>query len=238
MLVAADIEQRRLWFGWLEHVYPDYPRCFSSNGEIEFELHSEVSPSFRDDVSQYIGSYYSRVRDEATLLGDRLSVSRFLLHATGIARTLTQIHLELTCGKPIEEIQDSLHFLFLEYGTHDSFLFSLHEPDSPWRQPLSSRIAIVVTAKLEQYVSLRSHFWMRERRVEAGDFHLVPFSYSALSRYLIPTLDSAWDLQETLARLLALGSSNGTERNQAPNSGLVSIDRKRASGRSVDAKRD
>jgi hypothetical protein len=216
MVAAVDTECHRFWFGWLEHLYPDYPRRFSSDGEIEFSLMSESSPEFGDHVLRYICHYYYRLRDETTLLGDRLPLSRLLLHTSSLARTLTQIHLELTCGKPMEELQNSLHFMFLEYGIHDSFLFSLCEPESPWKQHLSSRVATIVTSKLEEYVGLRSHFWMREQRVGSGDFDFIPFSYSGLRRYLIPTLESVWDLQDALAQLLALGSVIGSQANQAP----------------------
>jgi hypothetical protein len=213
MIVAVDTERRRLWFGWLEHLYSDYPRTFSSDGEIDFRLTSETSPEFGDHVSRYASNYFSRLRDDTTLLGDRLPLSRLLLHTSSLARILTQIHLELTCGKPIEKLQDNLHFLFLEYGIHDSFLFSLCDADSPWKQSLSSRVATVVASKLEEYVRLRSHFWMRERRVSSGAFDFIPFSYSALSQYLIPTLDSVWDLQDPLAQILALGSVRACRAN-------------------------
>jgi hypothetical protein len=212
MIVVVDIQQHHLWFGWLDHVYLDYPHRVSSNGDIEFHLTSEVSATFRDDVLRYISGYFDRLRDEATLLGDRLSLSRFLLHASALAQALTRIHLAATCGKPAEQLQDSLHIHLLEYGIHDSFLVSLHAPDSPWSQPLSSRIASIVASKLGEYLRLRSHFWMADHRVDAGDIALVPISYSAMPRYLLPTLEAIWELQDTLARLLTLGSASESPR--------------------------
>ncbi len=146
---------------------------------------------------------------------NRTPLSKFSLHAAGLARTLTQIHLALTSGKFAEELSDPLYFLFLEYGFHDAFLLSLHEPESPWRQALSSRVARIVSAKIEGYVRLRSHFWMRERRVSSGDFDFVPFSYSALSSYLVPTLEAVWELEEVVAQLLALGSVVDVKRESA-----------------------
>jgi len=47
---------------------------------------------------------------------------------------------------------------------------------------------------------------MREKRVTAGDFDLIPFSYTGLQQHLVPTLEAAWDLQDALNQLIVLGS--------------------------------
>jgi len=209
MIVTVNTARRRLWYGWLDQVYPDYPRRLAAEGDIELQLRDRVAPDFSDVVSRYVSSYFSKLRDETLRLGDRVQLSRLSLHVGAVARTLTQIHLALTSGRPIEELQDPVHFLFLEYGLHDSFLLSLWEPESEWHEPLSMRVAEIVASKVETYVRLRSHFWMREQKASAGDFDLIPFSYSALSEYLIPTLKSAWDLQDALNQLLVLGKVAG-----------------------------
>lgn len=185
---------------------PITPAVLASDGEIELYLRTVVNADFGKAVGRYVSGYFSRLRDKANLLGDRVQLSRFSLHVASLARILTQIHLALTSGRSAEELQQHpLHFLFFEYGTHDSFLLSLSEPDFPWRRPLSSRIAGIVSSKLENYVRLRTHFWMREQRVTSGDLDLIPFSYSALHEYLIPTLESVCDLQDARNQLLVLG---------------------------------
>ncbi len=209
MIVAVDTSTQRLWYGWLDVCYMDYPRHLASGTETELRLLTEVLPDFSAAVTTHILRYFSILRSEINIVGDRVGLARFSLHLAALARTLTQIHLALTSGQSAESLQEILHLLFLEYGIHDSFLCSLLELDSPWRQPLSSRISGIVLPKLETYLRLRDHFWMRKKIVRAGDFDLIPFSYSALRNYLLPTLESAWDLQESLQELLVLGSVVG-----------------------------
>jgi len=206
MVVVADTSERRLWYGWLEHAYADYPRRLKREGRLELALRSEVDCNFPEAASTYVCEWFSRLRDEIHRLPDRVQLSRFSLHVAALARCLTQIHLALTSGRPVEELQDLLHFLFLEFGFHDGFLLSLWETDSPWSQPLSSRIAGVVSPKLKEYIERRGHFWMREKRVTQGDMDFIPFSYDGLKRYLVPTLEAAWDLQDALNQLIVLGA--------------------------------
>ena len=207
MIVAASIMHSRLWFGWLEHIYSDYPTQVQSDRDVDLRLRTEISNNFGPMVELYISEYFSRIRTEILALPDRTQLSRFSLHVAALARTLTQVHLTLTSGLPSEQLQDQMHWLFLEYGIHDSFLLSLWEPDSPWRRALSSHIAEVVGSKISEYIRLRSQFWMRQQSVDAGDFKLVPFSYKGLTEYLLPTLASAWELQDVLNQLLVLGST-------------------------------
>ncbi len=207
MVVAADISRSRLWFGWLEQVYRDYPVRGQAEGEVAIRLCSEISRDFRQVVDSYVSDYFARMRADIHNLPDHAQLSKFSLHVAALARTLTRIHLTLTSGRPVEQLQDPMHWLFLEYGLHDSFLLSLWEPDSPWRQPLSSQVAEAVGAKLAEYIRLRSHFWMRERRTRHSDFELVPFSYKGLTEYLLPTLESTWELQDALSQLVVLGST-------------------------------
>ena len=206
MVVLADTSERRLWYGWLEHAYADWPRPLKSNGEVVLTLRSEYGPGFPDAVGRYVSEWFARLRKEVHLLPDRSQLTRFSLHVAAVARCLTQIHLLLTSGRSVDELQDLLDLTFLEFGFHDGFLLSLWEPDSPWREPLSSRIAGVISPKLEAYVTRRAYFWMREKRVTAGDFDLIPFSYTALQQHLLPTLETAWDLQDALNQLIVLGA--------------------------------
>jgi len=209
MIVVADTSQRRLWYSWLEHAYAGYPQPLKSEGRLELTLQSELAAGFPDIVASYVAEWFARLRSEIQLLPDRVQLSRFSLHVAALARCLTQIitqiHLSLTSGRSADELQAQLHSMFLEFGFHDGFLLSLWEPDSSWRQPLSSRIAGVISPKLEAYIERRGHFWMREKRVTAGDFDLIPFSYTALQRHLVPTLEAAWDLQDALNQLIVLG---------------------------------
>lgn len=207
MIVLVDTSQSRLWFSWLDQAYADYPRRLESEGDTELTLKSQVGADFPEAVGRYVSECFSRLRDEVHLLSDRTQLARFSLHTAGLAKSLTQIHLALTSGRTAEDLQDPLHLMFLEFGIHDSFLLSLWEDDSPWRQPLSFRSAEIVSAKLHEYIRLRSYFWMREKRVTHGNFDLIPFSYDALKRYLVPTLESVWDLQSTLNQIIVLGSS-------------------------------
>lgn len=209
MIVLVDTSQRRLWYGWLEKTYADWPRPLKSVGELELALRLECGPDFPDAVAGYVSEWFGRIRKEIHLLADRGQLSRFSLHVATVARCLTEIHLALTSGKSVDELQDALHFMFLEFGFHDAFLLSLWEPDSPWREPLSSRSAGIISPKLEAYVERRRHFWMREKRVSAGDFDLIPFSYTALQHHLLPTLGAVWELQDALNQLIVLGSLAG-----------------------------
>lgn len=206
MIVVADTSQRRLWYSWLEHAYTGHPHPLKSEGKLKLTLRSELAPDFPDVVARYVSEWFARLRSEIQLLPDRVQLSRFSLHVAALARCLTQIHLSLTSGRSANELQERLHSMFLEFGIHDGFLLSLWEPGSPWRQPLSSRIAGVISPKLEAYIQRRGHFWMREKRVTAGDFDLIPFSYTGLQQHLVPTLEAAWDLQDALNQLIVLGS--------------------------------
>jgi len=206
MIVVVDTRQRRLWYSWLEHTYTDYPQRLKTEGTLELTLDSELGSGFADAVGRYVSDWFERLRTEMHLLSDRVQLSRFSLHVAAVARCLTRIHLALTSGRSADELQEPLHAMFLEFGLHDGFLLSLWEPDSPWRQPLSSRLAAIISPKLEAYIARRGHFWMREKRVTAGDFDLIPFSYSALKQYLVPTLEATWDLQDALNQLIVLGS--------------------------------
>lgn len=38
-----------------------------------------------------------------------------------------------------------------------------------------------------------------------GDFDFIPFSYSGLKLYLVPTLEAAWDLQDAVNQLIVFG---------------------------------
>jgi hypothetical protein len=206
MIVLADTVQRRLWYGWLEHAYAGWPLPLKSDGKVELTLRSKCGPDFADAVGRYVSEWFARLRKEVRLLPDRGQLTRFSLHIAAVVRCLTQIHLLLTSGRSVDELQDPLHFTFLEFGLHDGFLLSLWEPDSPWREPLSSRVAGIISPKLEAYIGRRGHFWMREKRVTAGDFDLIPFSHAALRKHLLPTLETAWDLQYALNQLIVLGS--------------------------------
>jgi hypothetical protein len=46
---------------------------------------------------------------------------------------------------------------------------------------------------------------MREEKVTQGDFDFIPFSYSGLKLYLVPTLEAAWDLQDAVNQLIVFG---------------------------------
>lgn len=210
MIVLADAPERRLWYGWLEQVYTGWPRRLESEGSLELNLCSECRSDFAVTVEEYVSIWFARLLRDIQLLPDEAQLSRFSLHVAAVARCLTQIHLVLTSRRRANELQESLQFMFLEFGLHDGFLLSLWESGSPWRQPLSPRLALTISPKLEQYVELRAHFWMREKRVTAGDVDLVPFSYSALQDHLLPTLRAAWDLQDAVNQLVVLGSTADT----------------------------
>ncbi len=214
MIVLADTSQRRLWYDWLEHAYAGWPQVLKSDGKLELTLRAECGPDFADAVGTYVSGWFARLRREIHALPDRGQLSPFSLHVAAVARCLTQIHLALTSGRSVDELQDHLHFMFLEFGFHDGFLLSLWEPDSPWRQPLSSRIAGIISPKLEAYVERRGHFWIREKRVTAGDFDLIPFSYTGLQQHLLPTLEAAWDLQDAVNQLIVLGSVIDANANE------------------------
>lgn len=216
MIVLADTSQGRLWYGWLEHAYAGWPQRLKSDGRLELTLRSEYGPDFTDAVGKYVSEWSARLRREIDLLPDQGQLSKFSLHVAAVARCLTQIHLALTSGRSADDLQNALHFLFLEFGLHDNFLLTLWEPDSPWCQPLSSRIAGIISPKLEEYIKRRGHFWMREKRVSKGDFEFIPFSYTGLQRHLLPALETAWDLQESLGQLMVLGSV--VEEKQGENS--------------------
>ncbi len=207
MVVLAETSQHRLWYGWVEHAYAGWPQRLKSDGRLELTLRSECGPEFASAVGEYVSEWSARLRREIHLLPNQGQLSKFSLHVAAVARCLTQIHLAptLTSGQSADDLQETLHFMFLEFGLHDSFLLALWEPDSPWRQPLSSRIAGIISPKLEEYIRKRGHFWMREKRVSRDDFDFIPFSYTGLQRHLLPTLKAAWDLQESLGKLMVLG---------------------------------
>jgi len=209
IIVLVDTSARRLWYSWLEHAYAGWPDRLKSDGNLELTLRSEFGPDFSDYISRYVSEWFARLQREIRLLSDRVQLSRFSLHIGAVARCLTEIHLALTGGRSVDGLEDALHFMFLEFGVHDSFLLSLWEPGSPWREPVSSHIAGIISPKLERYISRRGHFWMREKRVSAGDFDLIPFSYTALQQHLLPALEAAWELQEALNQLIVLGSVVG-----------------------------
>jgi hypothetical protein len=141
MIVVADTSERRLWYGWIEYAHSDYPRRLKCEGKLDLTLRLEVAPDFTEAVATYVCEWFSRLRDEIHRLPDRVQLTQFSLHVAALSRCLTQLHLALTSGLSIEKLLDSLYFPFLEFGLHDGFLVSLWESDSPWRQPLSSRIA-------------------------------------------------------------------------------------------------
>ena len=87
MIVAVDTSRRRLWFGWLDQAYADYPRPLAADGEIELRLRAEVVPDFGEAVSCYVSSYFQRLLDEINLLGDRVQLSRFSLHVGSLFPT-------------------------------------------------------------------------------------------------------------------------------------------------------
>ena len=215
MIVSADTSEGRLWYGWLDQVYHNYPERIHAELKIELLLTSRIDYQFEPAIGSYIAEYFSNLQRDRLLL-DRVQLSRFSLHMAGITSALTRIHLALTSGQPIEKLQEHLDFLFFEYGCHDSFLLSLCELESPWRQNLTSRIATIVFPALEKYVALRETFWMREKRIVEGVCEFIPFSYSALCKHLIPTLEAAWVLQSTVNELLVLGSAPSIAASHKP----------------------
>lgn len=210
MIVAVDTTRSRIWHAWLQHAFSDYPNYAVGDSDIELILKRELDNSFQRETAIYVGEWFARFRADVRALSDGVSLSRLLLHAAGIARTLARIHLTLTSGRSAQDIEDPMFWLFQEFGAHDQFLFSLFEPTSVWHQPLSSSVATVVRSKLARYVEESSHFWMRNHQVTKGDFQLIPFSYTALKTFLLPALESAWDLEDTLHQLVVLGHPIGT----------------------------
>jgi hypothetical protein len=207
MIVCVDIQKNRIYYSWLEHAYKEYPKPLETDGNLELHLAIIAGADFPDVVTGYVSDYFSRLRVEINLGTDRVHLSRMLLHVSALTRCLTQIHLMLTSGLPMEKLKDPLNHMFLEFGLHDRFLHELRSIDSAWNFPLSSKTNNIVTKRVDGYVRLRGKFYMQEKRVTHGDLVFVPFSYSHLKQYLIPALEAAWDLQEALNELVVLGAT-------------------------------
>jgi hypothetical protein len=204
MIVLADTENNRMWFNWLEYAYPKYPKLISSELSVDFHLSNQIKDEFASSVVTYVSSYFDRLRADLRDVAEDVQLSRLLLHVSALARTLTRIHLALTSGRNEKDLQDYMQLFLLGYGLHDDFLMNLWKEDSPLRLQVSSRVALIVESKLDEYIGLRNHFWLREKRVMSGEINFVPFSYKGLTKYLISTLESLWDMEEILNQLIVL----------------------------------
>src|SRR4029079_1056746 len=151
MIVAVDTTRSRIWHAWLQHAFSDYPNFAVSDSDIELILKRELDNTFQRETAIYVGEWFARFRADVRALSDGVSLSRILLHAAGIARTLARVHLTLTSGRSAQDIEDPMFWLFQEFAAHDQFLLGLMEPTSVWHQPLSSSVATIVRSKLARY---------------------------------------------------------------------------------------
>ncbi len=204
MIVLADTEKKQLWFNWLEYAYSNYPSLINSDSSIEINLIHKIGGEFSEQVKKYINSYFSRLREDLKDIYQDVQLSRLLLHVSALSRTLTRIHLTLTSNQKEKDVSDYINFLLLEYGIHDDFLMNLWKDDPQLCLRASSRITLILESKFEKYINLRNHFWNREKKLSSGDFHFIPFSYKALTQYLLSTLESLWDIDELLNELIVL----------------------------------
>ncbi len=200
MIAVVDVTTTTIYYDWLEHCYPDYPKTFQAEGEVSLPLrHSSASHDLKKEVRAYVSHYYKSMSKDMERMSKGIYLANLLFSISALHRLSARAVIHLQSSEPanLETLKDSLKRFCFNFACHDSLMAGLRAGAFGHRPESKSRFFRLVEQKLRRYDEVRDKFLISRGENAAGDLMIEP-RYAELNAWLLPMLEVLDDIEETL----------------------------------------
>jgi hypothetical protein len=199
MVAVVDTTSGEVFYDWLEHCYPNYPKTVHTGEKLALPLRYKASEhDLRKEVMIYLAHYYASISSDMERLSKGIYLANLLFSVSALHRLTANAVIELQRIEPSgpEELKKLLNDFCFAFASHDSLMLGLRS-GAFGHFPERSRFFQMAEAKLQRFDEVRSKFLIYRGETNDGNLMIQP-KYNELSAWLLPTLHVLEDIQEFL----------------------------------------
>ncbi len=199
MIALVDTTKGEVFYDWLEHCYPNYPKTAQTDEVVALPLrHMASEHDLRKEVTAYLAQYYASISSDMERLSKGIYLANLLFSVSALHRLTANTVIELQRIEPTEpgELKKLLDDFCFAFASHDNLMSSLRS-GAFGHLPERSRFFQMAEAKLQRLDEVRSTFLVYRGETADGNLMVQP-KYNELSAWLLPALYVLDDIQEFL----------------------------------------